>query len=155
MTVAQELLSGSALTVFKLNGQFLAVAEELARPAELTAASWQVLGTVRAEPAPVAAIARELGLTRQSVQRTADLLVDRGLAEYRENPAHRRAKLLVPTDAGLTAMQRIGPGHAAFAQRLVDEVGEEELTALLAALHRLSGALTAVVDGSPTLEPQR
>ena len=32
----QELLSGVALTAFRLNGQFLAVAEEMARPAGLT-----------------------------------------------------------------------------------------------------------------------
>ena len=34
----QELLSAAAITTFKLNGQFLALAEELARPAGLTAA---------------------------------------------------------------------------------------------------------------------
>jgi DNA-binding MarR family transcriptional regulator len=68
-----------------------------------------VLGAVLGEPLPVAGIAREMGLTRQSVQRVADILVERGLAEYRENPAHRRAKLLVPTDEGRAALSRIGP----------------------------------------------
>jgi hypothetical protein len=28
-----------------------------------------------------------MGLARQSVQRVADILVERGLAEYRDNPA--------------------------------------------------------------------
>src|SRR5690606_23251823 len=79
---------------------FLAVAEELARPAGLTAARWQVLGAVLTEPLTVSGIARAMGITRQSVQRIADLLVDQGLAEYRTNPAHRRAKLLAPTAAG-------------------------------------------------------
>ena len=32
----QELLSAAAITTFKLNGQFLALAEELARPATVT-----------------------------------------------------------------------------------------------------------------------
>ncbi|CAM5668213.1 winged helix-turn-helix transcriptional regulator [Streptomyces californicus] len=45
-----------------------------------------------------------MGITRQSVQRIADLLVERGLAEYTENPAHRRAKLLQVTDAGRRAV---------------------------------------------------
>ena len=84
---APTLLSGAALTAFKLNGQFLEVAEHLARPADITAAWWQVLGAVLRAPLPVAAIGREMGITRQSVQRIADLLVDRGLAEYRANPA--------------------------------------------------------------------
>ncbi len=42
----QDLLSAASITTFKLNGQFLALAEELARPAGLTAAWWQVLGAV-------------------------------------------------------------------------------------------------------------
>ncbi|HET9966975.1 MAG TPA: helix-turn-helix domain-containing protein, partial [Streptosporangiaceae bacterium] len=84
-------MASAAITSFKLNGQFLAIAEELARPAGLTAAWWQVLGAVLREPLTVAGIAREMGITRQSVQRIADILADRGLAEYLPNPAHRRA----------------------------------------------------------------
>jgi DNA-binding MarR family transcriptional regulator len=140
----QELLSGAALATFRLNGQFLAVAEDLARPAGLTAAWWQVLGAVLREPLPVAGIARVMGITRQSVQRIADLLVDKGLAEYRPNPAHRRAKLLQPTAAGYAAVERIGPGHAAFARRLVDEMGADQLERALEALRALSRALDAL-----------
>ena len=82
------------MTSFRLNGQLLAVAEELARPVGLTAAWWQVLGAALGEPQSVSEIARAMGLTRQSVQRIADLLVERGLAAYADNPAHRRAKLV-------------------------------------------------------------
>ncbi|WP_280503764.1 MarR family winged helix-turn-helix transcriptional regulator, partial [Nocardia farcinica] len=104
-----ELLSAAAITAFRLNARFLALAEYLARPAGLTAAWWQVLGAVLHEPLPVAGIARAMGITRQSVQRIADLLVDKGLAEYRHNPAHRRAKLVAPTEAGLAAVRAITP----------------------------------------------
>ncbi|HEU4513543.1 MAG TPA: helix-turn-helix domain-containing protein [Nocardioidaceae bacterium] len=138
---APELLSGTALAVFRLNGQFLAVAEELARPAGLTAAWWQVLGAVLREPLTVADVAREMGITRQSVQRVADILVDRGLAEYLPNPAHRRAKLLRPTDAGYDAVRRIDPQHARFAGRLADALGTGELQATLDSLRRLSEVL--------------
>jgi DNA-binding MarR family transcriptional regulator len=96
---------------------------------------------VLAAPLPVAGIAREMGLTRQSVQRIADILVERGLADYRDNPAHRRAKLLVATDAGRTAIGRIGPAHAAAAARLAAAVGEEELADAVATLRVLSAAL--------------
>jgi DNA-binding MarR family transcriptional regulator len=140
-TDAQDLLSGAALTAFKLNGQFLDVAARLARPAGITAAWWQVLGAVLHEPLPVAGIAREMGITRQSVQRIADLLVERGLAQYRENPAHRRAKLVAPTELGLATIAEITPGHAAFARRLADTMGREELSRALAAMTALSEAL--------------
>lgn len=151
----QDLLSRGALGSFRLNGQFLAVAEELARPAGITAAWWQVLGAVLGEPLPVSGIARAMGITRQSVQRVADLLVERGLAEYRPNPAHRRAKLLAPTDAGRAAIGRIGPGHAAFAERLAraygEEYGEEGLDQAVQALERLSRVLDTL--GRPVTEP--
>ena len=141
MTAEQRLLSATAKTVFRLNGQFLEIGEELARPIGLTAALWQVLAEVLSEPLPVAAIARSLGITRQSVQRTADLLVQQKLAEYGPNPAHRRAKLLHPTAEGRTAVHRIAPAHSALARLLVDEMGSADLIQTLHALTRLSTAL--------------
>ncbi|MFI2431188.1 MarR family winged helix-turn-helix transcriptional regulator [Streptomyces sp. NPDC018693] len=151
----QDLFSRSAIGTFRLNGQFLAIAEELARPAGLTAAWWQVLGAVLREPLPVAGIARAMGITRQSVQRIADLLVDRGLAEYRPNPAHRRAKLLAPTEEGRAAIARIDPGHADFADRLVAAYGgEAELAEAVAVLERLVEVLDEVgLPRAPVTEP--
>lgn len=148
----QDLFSRSALGVFRLNGQFLAVAEELAKPAALTAAWWQVLGAVLGEPLPVSGIARAMGITRQSVQRIADLLVQKGLAEYRPNPAHRRAKLLAPTRKGRAAISRIDPGHAAFADRLAQAYGDDaELAEAVRVLERLSKVLEQL--GPPVTEP--
>jgi DNA-binding MarR family transcriptional regulator len=143
-TSDQELLSGTALAVFRLNGQVLAVAEDLARPVGLTAARWQVLGAVLTTPLPVAGIARVMGITRQSVQRIADLLVADGLAEYLPNPAHRRAKLLQPTEQGYAAVRRIDPAHAKLAERLADELGREQFEHTVDALTRLSAALDAL-----------
>ncbi|WP_433859928.1 MarR family winged helix-turn-helix transcriptional regulator [Streptomyces kronopolitis] len=146
------LLSRTALAVFRLNGRLLSVADGLARPSGLTAAWWQVLGAVLPEPLPVAGIARAMGITRQSVQRIADLLVDRELAEYRPNPAHRRAKLLAPTTAGRAAVARIAPGHAEFAARLSERLGgPDDFRQVMASLERLSTALDALAedDGIP------
>ncbi|MFC8045163.1 MarR family winged helix-turn-helix transcriptional regulator [Nocardia sp. NPDC057353] len=137
----QELFSTAAITSFALNGRFLAVAEKLAAPAGLTAAWWQVLGAVLREPLPVAGIARAMGITRQSVQRIADLLVEKGLAEYRENPAHRRAKLVAVTDEGLAAVRRIDPQHAQVAHRLAAELGAERFAEIVAALTELAATM--------------
>lgn len=148
MTREQELLSTLAKTAFRLNGQFLAIGEELARPAGLTAAWWLVLSTVLRTPLSVAEVAREIGITRQSVQRIADVLVKRGLATYRPNPAHRRAKLLSPTADGRSAIHLIGPAHAAFAGRLADAVGINQLEHILAAATGLSDSLADITGGS-------
>lgn len=146
----QALLSGLALTSFRLSGQFLDIAEGLARPVGLTAAWWQVLGAVLTEPLSVSSIAREMGMTRQGVQRIADLLVDRGLVEYLPNPAHRRAKLVAPTSAGRAAVDEIGPAHAEFARRLADAAGEEVVAAILAGMRRLAAVLDGLEAPDPT-----
>lgn len=147
----QELLSALAKTAFRLNGQFLAIGEELARPAGLTAAWWLVLSTVLDRPLTVAEVAREIGVTRQSVQRIADVLVDRGLAEHRPNPAHRRANLLTPTPAGRAAIRRIVPQHAVFTRRLAAEHTTKGLERALDAATRLSSTLTVLAATSGDL----
>lgn len=141
MTGERELLGDAAVTVFRLNGQFLALAEQLAKPAGLTAARWQVLGAIVRQPLSVADIARAMGVTRQSVQRIADLMAEQGLAEYVPNPAHRRAKLLKLTAEGDTALDRIRPAQKIAAERLVEALGETELRDTVDRLGLLSAAL--------------
>jgi DNA-binding MarR family transcriptional regulator len=146
MTERKELLAGLALTVFRLNGQFLDVAEGLARPAGLTAAHWQVLGAVLKTPLPAAGIARAMGITRQAVQRIADILEDKGMVEYLPNPAHRRAKLVAPTEQGREAVRRIGPDQAAFADRLCEALGDDKAADMLRQLRELSETLEGLAS---------
>lgn len=147
MSREQELMSALAKTTFRLHGQLVAIGEALARPSGLTGASWQVLAAVLRTPLPVADVAREIGVTRQSVQRVADLLVAQGLADYQPNPRHRRAKLLTATSAGRDAIRRIAPGHAAFAGRLAGALGVATMEDTLAAVRRLSEVLEALKEG--------
>jgi hypothetical protein len=56
-----------------------ALGNDVARPAGQTLARWEVLAAVESESAPVVAIVRTIGHTRQSVQRIDNLLVDDGL----------------------------------------------------------------------------
>ncbi|MER7011585.1 MarR family winged helix-turn-helix transcriptional regulator [Saccharopolyspora sp. NPDC000359] len=99
----------------------------IARPAGQSLARWQVLAEVEAEAAPVAAIASRLGHTRQSVQRVADLLVDEGLARYRPNPAHQRAKLLEMTRTGGAALRRMQTAFRQLALRTTEGLDPERL----------------------------
>lgn len=145
-TTAGDVLTDIVMRTFRLNGQLLAAAETMARPAGLTAAWWQVLGAVLRDPLPVSGIAREMGLTRQSVQRIADLLVDKGLAEYLPNPAHRRAKLLRPTEDGWAAIARLRASQHAWANRISAAVGEHDLKQALDVINRLVAALAEDSD---------
>jgi DNA-binding MarR family transcriptional regulator len=142
-TEAGRLFTDLIIATFRLNGRLMEVAQRLATAGGLTPAWWQVLGGVLDEPRTVAEIGRRMGMTRQGVQRVADLLAERGLAEYRPNPSHRRAKLLACTEAGYWAIRRIALVQHPWANRVGDEVGPSELRAALATLHRLIGALEA------------
>jgi DNA-binding MarR family transcriptional regulator len=108
----------------------------LAEPSGLTSARWQVLGVVDHEPAPVANVARIMGLTRQTVQTTADTLERDGFVEYRDNPHHRRAKLIALTDQGRKALRQVEARQAAWADRLGKTAGVETLRAAVEGLRR-------------------
>ena len=138
-TRAGDALTELVLPAFELNGEFLAAAETMTRPVGLTPAWWQVLGATLHEPLPVAEIARRvgLGLARQSVQRVADILVDRGWAVYTDNPTHRRAKLLAPTAHGRQTVGRLAASQHAWANHVAAEVGEDELKRALATMRRV------------------
>ncbi|NGY04997.1 MarR family winged helix-turn-helix transcriptional regulator [Solimonas terrae] len=88
--------------VFRLNGSLLATADRLVSKFGITAARWQVLGAIGLpeEPETVARLARNMGLSRQSVQRVVNEMVDEGMLRLLENPHHARARLVTMTDKG-------------------------------------------------------
>jgi DNA-binding MarR family transcriptional regulator len=142
-TEAGEVLTDLILTTFRLNGRLMDVAQDMAEKGGITAAWWQVLGGVLDKPRSVAEIGRLMGMTRQGVQRVADLLVAQQLAEYRPNPAHQRAKLLACTEAGYWAIRRIGLVQRPFADRIGAEVGADQLRAALTIMRHLVDVLEA------------
>jgi DNA-binding MarR family transcriptional regulator len=142
-TEAGALLTEVILTTFRLNARLLEAAQGLGANGGLTAAWWQVLGGVLDQPRSVAGIARRMGMTRQGVQRVADLLVEHGLAEYRTNPDHRRAKLLACTEAGYWAIRRISLVAHPWGNRIGAEVGAEQLRNALETMRRLVEILEA------------
>ncbi|PWK78014.1 DNA-binding MarR family transcriptional regulator [Lentzea atacamensis] len=136
------MLTDVVMRTFRLYGAFLDAAEVMTKPVGLTAAWWQVLGAVLREPLSVSGIAREMGLARQSVQRIADLLVDKGLAEYLPNPAHQRAKLVRPTAEGFAAIARLREAQHEFANRVGAQVPLEDLRTTLATMNKLIAAIS-------------
>jgi DNA-binding MarR family transcriptional regulator len=141
-TAAGAALTDLILATFRLNRRLLDAAQRLAAEGEITAVAWQVLGGVLDRPRTVADVGRRMGMTRQGVQRVADVLVERGLAEYRPNPAHQRAKLLVCTEDGYWAIRRISIAQHPWA----DEVGSAVGTAQLRRALEVTEQLIRVLD---------
>lgn len=145
-TAAGRTLTELIIATFRLNAALMEAAQRLAGEGGLTATEWQVLGGVLDQPRSVADIGRLMGVTRQGVQRVADLLVGRGLGEYRDNPAHRRAKLLACTESGYWAIRRITMAQHPWAEQVGSAVGASELAGALEVSRRLTGVLESPAD---------
>ena len=128
--------------MIQLGEVFTQTGEALAKAEGQTLARWLVLGTLADGPEPVAEIARRLRLTRQSVQRVADLLEHDGLVAYEDNPRHRRAKLARLTPEGSRVLARIDAAQRVWANRDGAEVGLADAEQAAALLERIRGTLT-------------
>jgi DNA-binding MarR family transcriptional regulator len=130
---------GLVSEVFRLNGQLLATAENLARDLRVSPARWQTIATIRDEPLTVAEISRRLGLRRQSVQHNINQLLGQKLVELVLNPRHRRASLVQLTPSGRALMVALYARQAALAAEFTQglNLGPEELEALAAGLRAL------------------
>ncbi len=95
------------LETFRLNGRLLVAGDHLTKPFRLSSALWQVLGAIADGGLPAAHIARNMGLTRQSVHRSVELLARGGLVEFAPNPHHRRAMLVRLTERGRTTLEKV------------------------------------------------
>ena len=134
-------MSEFVVNVFRLNGLLTAAGDAMAAPAGQTSARWRVLAAIEDAPRTVPQVARAWWLSRQSVQRVADVLVEDGLAVYEDNPGPRRSKLLRITSRGESALRTIREAQRVWADDLGRELGETELRAASAALARMVDAL--------------
>jgi DNA-binding MarR family transcriptional regulator len=140
-TAAGQAVTDLILEVFRVNGRLLSAGDALTRPARQTSARWQVLGALDEQPQTVADIGRRMGLTRQSVQRTTDLLEADGLVSYADNPSHQRAKLAGLTPRGRATLDAITTRQIAWANRLGSRLVDEDLQRAISTLQHVRQAL--------------
>lgn len=97
-----EAITELVLEIFRMNGELIAMGDALVGDLGLTSARWQVMGAIALAntPLPIAQIARNMGLTRQAVQRVANELEGEGFIRFAPNPDHQRAKLVLLTRKG-------------------------------------------------------
>jgi DNA-binding MarR family transcriptional regulator len=144
--MSEPSANGSAFTelileVFRLNGLLLEAGDRLTDPVGLSSARWQVLGVVEHQPTPVAHVARIMGLTRQSVQQTADALANDGFITYTDNPHHRRAKLMTITAKGRKALDYIQQCQIDWANQVSEPFSLEALKTAVMVLRQLEERL--------------
>lgn len=128
-TAAGAALSGSVLDLFKLSSRLLAAGDRLVADLGLTSARWQVLGTIiAAERAqPVAWLARDMGASRQNVQRIVNDLEMEGLVRFAPNPHHRRASLVMLTETGQQAFDAAMRLQAPWINKLAEGLQADDI----------------------------
>lgn len=141
------------LEVFRLNGQLLATGDRLSAPHGLTSARWQVLGAIDQTPLTVSEIGRAMGLTRQSVQRTVDLLATEGLVTLMPNPNHKRARLVGFTPDGRKRFDQITAVQRAWARETAAGLSAENLAVATRLLQTLRQRLEHATDEPNSLAP--
>jgi DNA-binding MarR family transcriptional regulator len=147
--------AGAALTelvleIFRLNGALLAQGDRLVGDIGLTSARWQVIGAAALSPVPlpVAAIARNMGLTRQAVQPVANDLEQVGFVRFAPNPHHQRAKLVVLTASGTAAYRAAVARQVPWANRIAAGLDPRRIKAARTILRTIAQRL----DGGDTQE---
>lgn len=136
------------IAVFALNGRLIETGNELVHHAGLTTAWWQVLGAIGYSPMPlpVAHLARNMGLSRQSVQRVVDLLAGRDMIRYKANPHHQRAKLVVLTAVGRAALDAAEAAEAPLDRAVLMRIGAERIAAAVRVLTEMNKLLAGSED---------
>lgn len=139
-------LNRFSVSVFDMNGLLMRSGDRVTKAIGQSSARWQVLGRAGYRPHTVARLARDMGHARQSVQRIADVLVEEGLAVFRDNPGDRRAKLLALTPRGARTLKSIYALDEAWSRKILERLDPAELSRIAESLERIAGIFRAVLD---------
>ncbi|HEY2228775.1 MAG TPA: MarR family transcriptional regulator [Xanthobacteraceae bacterium] len=156
-TPAGAALTELFLEIFRLNGALLVEGDRLVGDIGLTSARWQVMGAAALSPVPlpVAAIARNMGLTRQAVQRVANDLAQAGFVRFAPNPHHQRAKLVVLTASGTAAFRAAIARQVPWANRIAADLDPRRIKAARAILRSIAQRLERNGDAQERTEQRK
>jgi DNA-binding MarR family transcriptional regulator len=104
--------------IFRVHGRLLQHGDRIAAPHGLTSARWQVLGALRDGPRTVPQMGRVMGVSRQAMQRTVNMLAVEGLVASSPNPDHRASPLFHLTAAGRQRLEAVNADQSAWLGRI-------------------------------------
>ena len=133
------------LSVFRLNGQIVEAGEWISGSVGQTSSRWQVLGSAYL-PQTAAEIARALGISRQGVQRVANVLIHEGLIESRPHPTDQRTFLLELTERGRAVMGEIYSQQLSWSSSVEKTMDVDRLKRATELLTELGNALEPEVQ---------
>jgi len=101
-------------------------------------------------PPTVPQIGRSLGHARQVIQRAANVLIEEGLLDVEENPNHKRAPLLVATEAGDKLKHDTDIQALQSADELLKSIDAVSCKEITGALHQLRSEIEAHIKSRGT-----
>lgn len=140
-TIEGAACNGLILEVFRLNGALLSAGDRLSADVGLTSARWQVLGALKEKALPVPHIARDMGLTRQGVQKTVNVLKSEHLVEFQDNPHHKSSRLVALTPEGQKRLAQMEEIQARWVNELAAGGTVDDFQAAIRLLHQLRTCL--------------
>ena len=140
-TTKGSLVTELILTLFPLNGRVLSAGDTLSSSEGLSSSLWQVLGALKDAPRSVSQIGRVMGLTRQSVQRSVNIMKEDGLVELVKNPDHQTSPLVRITNKGENAYRKVMRLQTEWSNGLGERLRVDELKVAVRVLRTLLEAL--------------
>lgn len=149
----RSLVRELIVAVFLANGAIVISGDQLVANLNLTSSLWQVLDALErsAETLTVAEIARSMGLARQSVQRSADLLSKQGLVTYQHNPMHKRANLVCLNAAGRRMLASVHALEFTAIDHVLAQLSPESVATATSVLAVLTEELFRQIDAGEPL----
>ncbi len=108
---------------------------------------------VRRGPMTVPEVAREFGVTRQSVQALVDSGADLGLLTFEDNPRHRRSRLVTATRHGERTFAAVHGRELANLDRVAGDLDADDLARCARVLAVLTDRIRQIPDPDDDQEP--
>lgn len=134
------LFTGVVLEIFKLSGLLINEGDRMTAEFGITSARWKILGSlsIAGSPLTVPQIAKTMGQTRQAVQRLVDAMQRDGFLEFKDNPEHKRAKLISLSSKGLDIYAKLDAIQAEWAKESSGQLKLKELETTLSVLKEMT-----------------
>jgi DNA-binding MarR family transcriptional regulator len=131
LPVTDERLVAFVDEVGRTQGRLLEATAMFGAAEGLSGAQLTVLAVVVNAPfsPTVPQIGRSLGHTRQAVQRLAASLASLELVEFVDNPDHKRARRLAPTEKGLALYRRVDAQSRGWTARILAAIDPDDIDA--------------------------
>ncbi len=138
MSVAQELPAVDYTPGIRLLARLARVAEQACQATGISLPQYRLLVSASGGPQRASELAARVGVSRPTLTSLVDGLEQAALLRRVPVPTDRRGIQLVPTDAGLEAIER---ADAALTRRMLELVGPDKVARVGALIREVLSAL--------------